>query len=287
MSFAAGCASRWVAGAVLAAAAASASGCASSQDVAEVRNEMRVMAARQDSAFRALMRAVARQGEVALDSVGGLSEELFDFRGDVNQRLQSIQEQQLRVGELVGQSQRSLQDLQGEVNAQRLTMERERAARIAAEASSAEEEGDPADPEDSAPEEETPPADPDAPDPAAELYAAASSTLDRGNFSTARRGFEQFVAEHPNHELAPLAHLHLGELASNEDELEEAIDHYLKVLELFPAAEAVPDALYRIGVLQIELENCDEATQYLSRVVNSYGEHRLALRAEERLQECP
>lgn len=281
MSFAVGRSCRSVAVVVLATAA---SACASSQDVAEVRNDVRVMAARQDSAFRALMRAVARQNEVALDSVRALSEELFDFRGDVNQRLQSIQEQQLRVGELVGQSQRSLQDLQGEVNAQRLEMERERTARAAAEANAAEEEGESPD---ATPPAEEAPADPDAPDPAAELYAAASSTLDRGNFSTARRGFEQFVAEHPNHELTPLAHLHLGELASNEDELEEAIDHYLKVLELFPAAESVPDALYRIGVLQIELENCDEATQYLSRVVNSHGEHRLASRAEERLQECP
>lgn len=284
MSFSVGRSCRWAAVAVLAAVA---SGCATSQDVAEVRNEVRVMAARQDSAFRALMRIVAGHDQAFLDSLRSVSEELFDFRGDVNQRLQSVQEQQLRVGELVGQSQRSLQDLQGEVNAQRLAMERERAARLAAEANSAQEEGDPDAPDDPSPGEEATPSDPDAPDPAEELYAAAASTLDRGNFATAQRGFEQFVTEHPNHELAPLAHLHLGELASNEDQLQEAIDHYLKVLELFPAADAVPDALYRIGVLHLELENCDEATQYLSRVVNSYGEHRLASRAEERLGECP
>ena len=267
---------------------AAAAACATSQEVAEVRNEVRVMSARQDSAFRALMRAVAYGNEAALDSVRALAGELFDFRGEVNQRLQSIQEQQLRVGELVGQSQRSLQDLQSDVTAQRLALERqqEAAARAAAEADSAEEISDPADTDD------PPAADPNSSDaelndPAEDLYRAASNTLDRGNFGTARRGFQQFVVEHPNHELTPLAYLHLGELASNEDLLDEALDHYLRILELFPASEAVPDALYRTGVLYIELEDCEQATQYLSRVVNSYGEHMLASRAQDRLLECP
>ncbi len=265
-------------------------GCASSQDVAEVRNEVRILSARQDSAFRALMRAVAQGNEAALDSVREIAGELFEFRGEVNQRLQSIQEQQLRVGELVGQSQRSLQDLQGDVNAQRLAMERQQqaAARAAAEADSAEAGSAAATTAAADPPAADPdPADEQLPDPAEELYQAASSTLDRGNFGTARRGFQQFVAEYPNHALTPGAYLHLGELASNEDLLDEAIGHYQQILELFPAADEVPHALYRTGVLHIEMEECEQAVQYLQRLVNTYEDHLLIPRAQDRLQECP
>lgn len=266
-------------------------GCASSQDVAEVRNEVRILSARQDSAFRVLMRAVAQGNEAALDSVRAIADELFEFRGEVNQRLQSIQEQQLRVGELVGQSQRGLQDLQGEVNAQRLAMERQQqaAARAAAEADSAEAGSAAAAPSSSAdpPAADPDPADEQLPDPAEELYQAASSTLDRGNFGTARRGFQQFVAEYPNHALTPGAYLHLGELASNEDLLDEAIAHYQQILELFPAADEVPHALYRTGVLHIEMGECEQAVQYLQRLVNTYEDHLLIPRAQDRLQECP
>lgn len=270
-----------VAGLLLAAA-----GCATSQDVADIRNEVRILSARQDSAFRALMRAVAQGSDSALDSARNIAGEIFEFRGEVNQRLQSIQEQQLRMGELVGQSQRSLQDLQGEVSAQRLALERQQqaAARAVAEADSVEEA--PA-ATDEPPADEPNPADVQLPDPAVDLYEAAVSTLDRGNFGTARRGFQQFVAEYPNHELTPAAYLHLGELASNEDLLDEAIGHYLEILELFPAADEVPHALYRTGVLYIEMEECEEAAQYLQRLVNTYEDHLLVPRAQERLQECP
>jgi len=257
--------------------------CASTDDVRSVRMELRTLAVRQDSAFRALMRAVARGNEATLDSVSAVAEELFAFRGDANNRLVAIREQQLRLGELVGQSQRSLQNLQDEVTAQRLEMQ-QWDSRVPAvdEESATEGEGTgetDLDPAESAVNEE-------GTDPAEEVYQAAVRSLERGNFGMARRGFEHFVGEFPNHELTPMAYVSLGALASDGNDLEEAIEFYLRVPELFPDAEAVPDALFRTGVLYLELEDCDLAAEYLERVVNSYAEHRLAARAQERLEEC-
>lgn len=250
--------------------------CATGQDVADVRAELRVLAARQDSAFRALMASVARGNERAMDSLAALTGELFEFRGDVNSRLVAIREQQLRMGELAGQSQRSLESLRQDVSAQRREMARQQAAREAAEAESggAEEEAEP---------------EPPAPDPeiGRQNYQALVQHLDRGNFVIAKQGLAGFVEEFPNHEFTPAAYLHLGELAAQDDLLNEAVAHYLRIPELFPTADVVPDALYRAGALFLEMDDCDRTREHWGRLVESYAEHRLAARARERLQECP
>ena len=50
-------------------------------------------------------------------------------------------------------------------------------------------------------------------------------------------------------------------------------------------AEKVPEALYRVALLQIELEREDEAEATLERIVNSYPDAGVALLAEEKLNE--
>ena len=276
-----GWAGRWAAPAAWMSTVLLAAGaCATGQDVADVRAELRVLAARQDSAFRALMASVARGNERAMDSLAVLTGELFEFRGDVNSRLVAIREQQLRMGELAGQSQRSLESLRQDVSAQRREMARQRAAREAAEAEAGDAAGDAE--EDAAPE-------PPAPDPeiGRQNYQALVQHLDRGNFVIAKQGFAGFVEEFPNHEFTPAAYLHLGELSSQDDLLDEAVAYYLRIPELFPTADVVPDALYRAGALFLELDDCDQTREHWGRLAESYAEHRLAARARERLQECP
>lgn len=260
--------------------------CATGQDVADVRAELRVLAARQDSAFRALTAAVVRGDQRAMDSLAALTGEIFAFRGDVNGRLVAIREQQLRMGELAGQSQRSLESLRQDVSAQRREMARQQAAREAAEAEAGDETGDSiaADAQADA-EPEAPP----APDPeiGRQNYEALVQHLDRGNFVIAKQGFAGFVEEFPNHEFTPAAYLHLGELSAQDDLLDEAVAYYLRIPELFPASDAVPNALYRAGALFLEMDDCGQTREHWGRLVESYGEHRLADRARERLQECP
>lgn len=219
-----------------------------------------------------------------MDSLAVLTEEIFEFRGDVNNRLVAIREQQLRMGELAGQSQRSLESLRQDVIAQRREMERQRTARETAEAESADEGADGA--EDSAEAEETLPPAPD-PEIGRQNYEALTQHLDRGNFVIAKQGFAAFVEEFPNHEFTPAAYLHLGELSAQDDLLDEAVAYYMRIPERFPAAEVVPDALYRAGALFVEIDDCDQAREHWNRLAESYADHRLASRARERLQECP
>ncbi len=259
-------AAKWVGIALLGSSLAA---CATKTDFRNLESEVRALAARQDTATLALQR-VQRVNRTVIDSVGALSESLFEFRGDVSNRLLSIQDQLLLLGELVGQSQRSLATMREELIAQRQQLEDRLSAR-----------GEPGDTLEVVGGEA---GEQDAADVA---FASLQTELDRGNLNTARRGFERFISMYPNSEFAPSAHLHLGELLSGEERLEEAVAMYLEVPRLFPTAEEVPDALYRAGVLSIELNDFEQARQLLERLVNTYPGHRYVEQARERLQGIP
>lgn len=263
---------KWVAIAVLVSSLAA---CATKSDFRNLESEVRSLAARQDTATLALQR-VQRVNRAVIDSVGTLSESVFEFRGDVSNRLLAIQDQLLLLGELVGQSQRSLATMREELIAQREQLDERLRARV--------------EPGDTLGAVGVEAGDPgvvgggDADDVA---FASLLQALDRGNLTTARRGAERFIAMYPNSEFAPSAHLHLGELLSGEERLEEAVATYLEVPRLFPTAEEVPDALYRAGVLCIELNDFEQARQLLERLVNTYPGHRYVEQARERLQGIP
>jgi TolA-binding protein len=250
--------------------------CATKRDLEYIQMEVRALGVRQDSALQALTRSVHETNRVAMDSIEALSDALFDLRGDVSNRLAAIQDQQLIIGEILGQSQRSMAAMREEFNSQQQRFAEQLAARVP-EGDSVEGGG--------SPEEQATPAGND--DRAEDIYDTGVRQSNRGNFSAARRAFEGFLEEYPNNDLAPSAYLHLGELRSQDDELEVAVDLYLKIPELFPTAEEVPDALYRAGLLCIELEDYTRARQFLERVVNTYPEHRNAELARGRLEDIP
>ena len=251
--------------------------CATKGDLVDLQSEVRALSARQDSAFAELRRSLAEQNRAAMDSVRLLSDLVFSFRGDTNNRLLAIHNQQLRLNEILGQSQRSLDQLSQEMDDQWQRMQ-QRIYTRGAEGADTLDAAEAAHPE--------PPAQGGT---AAEeaLYNAAVSNLERDLRTSARRGFTQFLEEYPRSDLAPAAYLHLGELLTLEGLLEEAVDNYLEVPKLFPTAEQIPAALYRAGVLCIELEDYDRAREFLERVINTYPDDRFSEQAREELEKIP
>ena len=118
-----------------------------------------------------------------------------------------------------------------------------------------------------------------------ELYDVAKSQYDRGSLNSASRAFEQFLAEHPNNELAPDAHFFLADILTQQDRPEDAIEAFGGIQELFPTHPRVPQALYRIAEVQIGLEDLDSARETLERIVNTYPDELVAMLARERLDE--
>ncbi len=250
-------------------------GCATRGDLRELRYEVRSLGARQDSAFQALLRTVEGANGEALDSVAELAALLFELRGEVNNRLLAIQDQQLIMGELVGQSQHSLALMTEELNRQRQQIERVYWQQ-SADTSGAVAEGG------GEPSETTLPPDPDE-----EAYESVRALIDRGSYSLARSGFEQFLEEYPNSPFAAGAYLHLAELKAQDDEVEDAIGTYLAIPALFPEAEEVPRALYQAGLLCISIDDFSRAREYLEWLLESYPDSRLAPQARERLEKIP
>jgi TolA-binding protein len=121
--------------------------------------------------------------------------------------------------------------------------------------------------------------DPDA------VFDVAVRMFNSGSLATARAGFLQFLQTAPTHERAPVAHFNLGDIASQEDRLDDAVQAFLRVPELFPTSDYVPRALYRAGALEHERGNDAAATTHLERVVTSYSESGVAELARDLLEE--
>ena len=262
--------------AALLAAVVAPGGCATSGDLRELQYDIRLLAVRQDSAFQALRRMVERSNDEALDSVAEVTALLFELRGEVNNRLLAIQDQQLIMGELVGQSQHSLALMTEQLNAQRVELERVSRRQPADTTGAVADEGD-------EPAEGAQPSDPDE-----DAYNAVLELVDRGNMGLARSGFEQFLELYPNSRLAAGAYLHLAELKSLQaEEIEDAITTYRMIPDLFPDAPQVPQALFQAGLLCASIEDFERARGYLEWLVESYPDHRLVPQARERLEEIP
>ncbi len=245
------------------------SGCATKRDLKDLQAEIRILASRQDSAF-ARLAAVTIEGR---DSLSSLSRDQFEagvqLRGEVSMRFLGIEEQLITLQELTGQSQRNIAALrdQFETRRERLTgpppvNQDSSAGGVMGEEIAAPRAGG-----------------------AAEIYSAAVTQFNRGSFSTARIAFGRFLTAYPNHSLASEAKFYLADILVQENRLDEAIDAFLEITELFPTAARAPFALYRIGVLYIELEDLDQARSYLQRVVNTYPDSGAALVARERLED--
>jgi tol-pal system protein YbgF len=245
--------------------------CATKRDVRDLQAEMRSLAMRQDSAVLALQ-ATNRS---LRDSISTLSEFLFEMRGENNNQMLAIQDQLLRIGELTGQSQRSLASLRDQV-------EQQRRQQLAAPPPPVTR------PDSTGPDESVlPGTGGPARGNADEMYNAAMTQYNRGSLSVARSAFQQFLSQFPNHTLAPSAHIRLGEIYATENRLEEAAAEYLKVRERFPDSNEVPDALYHAGAAYLEMEDFALARQYLETVVNSYPDHPAAQLAQDRLNDIP
>lgn len=237
-------------------------GCATKSDIRDLRTEIQGLAARQDSLMAELNSAMLS----AQDTIRGQSAQLFDFRGEIFRRLREIAQGLDRVEALTGENQRGIAGVRDQMaNLRRgaatpppVETEAEGAVAPTVGAAGGDAQG---------------------------IFNAAVSQFNRGQLSTARTAFEQFLQGSPSHALAPDAHFFLADILVQEDRPEDALEAFQEIAELFPTAAKVPDALYRIALLQIELDRESDARATLERIVNTYPGTGVAMLATEKLRE--
>jgi tol-pal system protein YbgF len=241
------------------------SACATKSDIRTIQDELRSLAARQDSLITQL-RLEARSTQ---DTLRTQSDQLFDFRGDIARQLQALAQSMTRLEALVGEIQRGIVGVRDQLATQRRAaeagttpaLEPTGGARPGAETIAGAGGG------------------------ADETYRVAREQHQRGSFTTAQRAYTQFLQENPNHALAPDAQFYLADILVQQDRPEDGLAAFLQVQTLYPTASRVPDALYRAAVLQRELGRSADARATLQRIINTYPDASIAMLARDLLAE--
>jgi tol-pal system protein YbgF len=115
-------------------------------------------------------------------------------------------------------------------------------------------------------------------------YQAAFNLLKEGRYDEAAVALREFLARHPQHELAPNAMYWLGEAHYVRRDYPAALAAFEGMLRDYPGTRKAPDALLKAGYCQYELKQTGAARTTLARVVAEYPETQAAADAKARLE---
>ena len=126
-----------------------------------------------------------------------------------------------------------------------------------------------------------------------DAYEAAYNFVRTKHYPEAISAFQDYLTRYSSSERAPNAYYWLGEVYmvqwqsdnTNHVLLDKASEAFLKVTSLFPSHQKVPDALLKLGILEKDKGNFDEARTYFTEVKDRFPSSAAARIAETRLQQ--
>lgn len=118
-------------------------------------------------------------------------------------------------------------------------------------------------------------------------YSQAFDALKAANYPAAIAGFQQFLAQYPNSELAENAQYWLGETHYVMRDYTSALAAFQAVVQKWPNSRKAPDAMLKLGYSQFELKQYPEARATLMRVMQQFPDSDAARLATERLARIP
>lgn len=122
-------------------------------------------------------------------------------------------------------------------------------------------------------------------DPVAEskAYESALNLFKAGKYKEAAVAFDNFVAEHPDSDMAPNAQFWLGNSWYAQQQCKPAIDAQLVVTTRWPDSARAPDAMIAIANCQRDWGNVAAAKRTLGNVIEKYPNSQAAAQAKQRL----
>lgn len=145
-------------------------------------------------------------------------------------------------------------------------------------------------PTDQAPAENPPPAAPPPPsEPTAAVsadqeYKQAYDDLRNGRTAQSIEEFKAYLSRNPSGPLSGNAQYWLGEAYRVNQDFSSSRAAFTTVLESYPDSPKVPDALLKLGYIEIDLNNKPKAGEYLNRVISEYPNTNAARMAAKKLQ---
>jgi tol-pal system protein YbgF len=118
-----------------------------------------------------------------------------------------------------------------------------------------------------------------------EAYERILNRFKEGDLESARQGFADFIARHPNSDFAPNARFWLGESYYGKKDYPKAIDAYDQVQLNHPTSEKVPAALLKKGYAYLALKDRKRAASALKQVIDLYPRSPEASKAIDKLNQ--
>jgi tol-pal system protein YbgF len=128
-----------------------------------------------------------------------------------------------------------------------------------------------------------PGAGPQAPPPR-ELYSAAYADFARGNYDLAIQGFQEYLKNYSDSELADNAQYWIGECHYGKQKFSEAVEAWDALLRGYPSSDKLPDARVKKGMALEKLGRRTQALLEYRYVVDRYPNSPAARLAREKLQ---
>lgn len=261
------------------AAASTAAGCVTPQDIEGLNSQLsdiqrQVLQLQKQSPSKAevadLETNVARQMQALLKTEADMQVKLQDLSSQIEQLQAKLEDTNYRIAQLSQQIAATNQELRAFRNTPRPV-----------------EPTDPNDPNDpSAPPVQQPPAtgggggaDPKT------LYDSAYNDYLKGSYDLALRGFQEYLDNFPNTDLADNAVYWIGESYYRQRRFRQAIEQFDAVLSRYPRSEKIPGALLKKGYSHLELGERSQGVVQLQHVIRQYPTSDEANLARQRLRE--
>jgi tol-pal system protein YbgF len=119
---------------------------------------------------------------------------------------------------------------------------------------------------------------------ATRAYRDAYLDITAGKYELARMGFEEFLKNFPQSELADNAQYWIGESYYAKEQYQEAYGAFRKVLDNYPEGDKVPGALLKTAYCSFALGRKEEGRKYLQELISKYPLSEEARLAKEKME---
>jgi len=102
------------------------------------------------------------------------------------------------------------------------------------------------------------------------IFDMALLDREQGNDELARQGFQEFLEKYPQSEMVDETIFYLGDIAYRAGQFEDALGHFEKLVETYPAAEFAPAALYKSRTCLLELNRQSEAWEAGGKLLTQF-----------------
>ena len=114
-------------------------------------------------------------------------------------------------------------------------------------------------------------------------YKESLELFEIGRYSEASQSFIELIIEYPNGVFVADSYFWSGEIYLAQEMLEDAREKYLVIVNKYINHKRTPDAFYKLGEIELKLQNKSMAIDYFKAVAENYPEQAIAQLAEKSL----